>query len=65
MPRSVALLKRICRTTAGDGVCLWCDWRYASMTSAAVPAVSGVDSLVPPKSTRPIELPPIAFSQSV
>ena len=50
---------------AGVGVWLWCAFLYASMTSAATPAVSGVDSLVPPKSSRPIVLPPIVFSQSV
>jgi hypothetical protein len=35
------------------------------MTSAATPAASGVDSLVPPKSARPIVLPPSEFLQSV
>jgi hypothetical protein len=62
---SVALLKMICRTMSGVGDLLPCALRYASMTRAATPAVSGADSLVPPKPSRPIELPPLAFSQSV
>src|SRR5580704_3207488 len=47
-PRSVALLTMICSTSAGDGAAPpWAFW-YASMTSAAVPDVSGAEALVPP-----------------
>src|ERR1700756_5779444 len=47
-PRTVAELIRIFLTRAGEGVLpLWV-LRYAWMTSAATPAVSGEDSLVPP-----------------
>src|SRR5579871_2741294 len=49
---SLAVLVRISFTTAGLGVVPWCDARYASMTSAAAPAVSGEDSLVPPVSWK-------------
>src|SRR5690242_7129929 len=40
----------ICLTTAGDGLAPWWVFRYAWMTRAASPAVSGDDWLVPPKS---------------
>src|SRR6516225_1375324 len=47
-PRSVAVLTMIRSTSAGDGmVPLWV-LAYASMTSAAVAAVSGQDALMPP-----------------
>src|SRR5580698_3397283 len=48
--RSVAVPVMICLTTAGDGLSPWWVFRYAWMTSAASPAVSGEDWLVPPKS---------------
>src|ERR1022692_1081024 len=38
----------ICSTRAGDGRWTWWALAYASMTSAAVPDVSGADALVPP-----------------
>ena len=41
---------RNCLTSAGDGDAPWWYVRYAWMTSAAAPAVTGDDSLVPPKS---------------
>ena len=38
-----------CLTSAGVGAVPPCVFRYAWMTSAATPAVSGADWLVPPK----------------
>ncbi len=49
--RSWELDMRICFTKSGAGVAPPWVLRYASMTSAAVAAVSGHDSLVPPKAT--------------
>src|SRR6516225_10603721 len=49
-PMSVAVDVRIARTSAGLGLVAWCAARYAWMTSAAAPAMSGEDSLVPPVS---------------
>src|SRR5262249_15627228 len=48
--RSVALLVMICLTSAALGRTPPCVLSYAWMTRAAAPAVSGDDSLVPPKS---------------
>src|SRR5882757_11225332 len=48
-PRSVAVLMMICFTSAGEGSAPRWVLRYAWMTRAASPAVSGDDSLVPPK----------------
>src|SRR3954468_24617374 len=48
MPRSWLVVMRICLTSAGVGEAPWCALRYAWMTSAAAPAVSGADWLVPP-----------------
>src|ERR1700730_14313099 len=47
-PRSVAVLTMIRSTSAGDGMLPPWVLAYASMTSAAVAAVSGQDALVPP-----------------
>src|SRR5215467_489511 len=47
-PRSAAVLTMIRSTSAGDGAFPPWVCRYASMTSAAVPEVSGADALVPP-----------------
>src|SRR5690348_3385799 len=52
-PRSVAVLVMIRSTSAGDGVAPPWVFRYASMTSAAVAAVSGQDALVPPAAQIP------------
>jgi hypothetical protein len=48
------VLVMICLTSAGDGRRPWWVFAYASMTSAAVPAVSGADSLVPPLTPSPL-----------
>src|ERR1035437_10966037 len=48
MPRSVAVPVMICSTTIGEGFLPWWVLRYAWITNAASPAVSGADSLVPP-----------------
>src|SRR5579872_1644705 len=48
---SVAVLRRICLTSAGDGSVPWVR-KYAWITSAAAPATRGADSLVPPKFCR-------------
>src|ERR1700744_5688761 len=50
-PRSVAELIRIFLTRAGEGLLPPCVLRYAWITNAAAPAVSGEDSLVPPKTS--------------
>ena len=42
------MLVRICFTRAGVGEAPWCVLRYAWITSAAAPAVSGAALLVPP-----------------
>src|SRR5215470_2021967 len=47
-PRSVAVLTMIRSTSPGDGATAPWVFLYASMTSAAVAAVSGDDALVPP-----------------
>src|SRR5262249_5746554 len=47
-PRSLAVLVMIRSTSAGDGALPPWVFMYASMTSAAVAAVSGQDALVPP-----------------
>src|SRR5215472_15348156 len=47
-PRSVAVLTMIRSTSAGEGELPPWVFLYASMTSAAVPEVSGADALVPP-----------------
>jgi hypothetical protein len=53
-PRSRAVPVMICLISAGDGELPWWLPRYAWMTSAAVAAVSGADSLVPPKDSRSV-----------
>ena len=51
------MLSRICLTSAGDGVWpLWVE-RYDSITSAAAPAVSGVDWLTPPNCSSDAGVP--------
>src|SRR5215472_14584353 len=51
-PRSVAVLTMTRLTSAGDGSAPWWFSAYASITSAAVPAVSAADALVPPAAMR-------------
>src|SRR5262249_2282214 len=51
-PRSVAVLTMIRSTSAGDGSAPWWCCAYACITSAAVPAVSAADALVPPAAWR-------------
>src|SRR5256884_9293174 len=46
-----------CLTCAGVGAVPWCDFSYAWMTSAATPAVSGEDWLVPPNDSTGAGLP--------
>src|SRR6202012_5423759 len=48
---SVAVPSRICLTIAGVGLSPLCVFRYASITSAAAPAMNGADSLVPPNAS--------------
>src|ERR1700761_6772725 len=56
-PRSVAVLMMICLTSAGDGSTPRWVLRYAWITRAASPAVSGEDSLVPPNTSMGDGLP--------
>ena len=51
-------------TSAGDGLRPPCVLRYAWMTSAASPAVTGAASLVPPKNSIG-DGTPLKFVQSV
>src|SRR6201999_3759159 len=56
-PRSGALDSRSCLTAAGAGRAPWCAFAYAWITSAAAPATSGADWLVPPLSSTGDGLP--------
>ena len=51
-------------TVAGDGLWPECVARYAEMTSAAAPAISGEDSLVPPDWSICCG-PPVSVSQAI
>ena len=54
---SLAVLVMICLTTAGVGTAPPWVFSYAWITSAATPAVSGADSLVPPNARNAVGLP--------